>query len=282
MIAALSAMTLGAAPAPRSCAPLRVMTYNIRLDLESDGINRWSARRDQFIGQLRLMKPAILGLQEVVRGQQADLERAFPTYSFLGLPREPGPMGESSNVAFDRTVFQLTTSGTFWLSPTPNKPSKGWDAAYSRTATWAHLVRRSDGRRFLAVNTHLDNEGQKARLEGARQILRWISANKAAGEFVIVTGDFNTEAGTAPIKEMASSPLGLRDAHDVAQTAPVGPDGTWNDFHTLPTEESRIDFVFVGPSLTVQRYAVLAWHGPGGRPASDHFPVVADLSSCSR
>jgi endonuclease/exonuclease/phosphatase family metal-dependent hydrolase len=258
------------------------MTYNIRLDLESDGINRWSARRDQFIGQLRLMKPAILGLQEVVRGQQADLERAFPTYSFLGLPREPGPMGESSNVAFDRTVFQLTTSGTFWLSPTPNKPSKGWDAAYSRTATWAHLVRRSDGRRFLAVNTHLDNEGQKARLEGARQILRWISANKAAGEFVIVTGDFNTEAGTAPIKEMASSPLGLRDAHDVTQTAPVGPDGTWNGFQTLPTEESRIDFVFVGPSLTVQRYAVLAWHGPGGRPASDHFPVVADLSSCSR
>src|SRR5699024_10166020 len=98
IFAALGALTIGATPPIKTCAPLRVMTYNIRLDLESDGINRWSARRDQFIGQIELMKPAILGLQEVVRGQQADLERALPNYSFLGLPREGGPMGESSNV----------------------------------------------------------------------------------------------------------------------------------------------------------------------------------------
>lgn len=258
------------------------MTYNIRLDLDSDGINRWSNRRDQFIGQIRLMKPAILGLQEVVRGQQADLERAFPTYTFLGLPRESGPMGESSNVAFDRTLFDLKSSGTFWLSPTPGVPSKGWDAAYSRVATWAHLIRRSDGRRFLAVNTHLDNEGQKARLEGARQITRWISANRAPGEAVIVTGDFNTGPGTPPIQEMTHSKLGLRDAHDATRTPPVGPDGTWNDFVTLPKESSRIDFVFASPTLSVERYAVLAWHGEGGRPASDHFPVVADLTTCGR
>lgn len=277
---ALTALTIAAAPPPKSCAPLRVMTYNIRLDLESDGVNRWSARRDQFIGQLQLMRPAILGLQEVVRGQQADLERNLPNYTFLGLPREAGPMGESSNVAFDRTVFELRTSGTFWLSLTPKIPSKGWDAAYSRTATWAHLVRRSDGRRFLAVNTHLDNEGQLARLEGAKQILRWISANKAPGEAVVVTGDFNTEPGTPPIREMTHSALGLRDSHEATRSIPVGPEGTWNDFQTLPKESSRIDFVFVDPKLVVNHYAVLAWHYEGGRPASDHFPVVADLSSC--
>ena len=280
IFAALGALTIGATPPAKTCAPLRVMTYNIRLDLESDGINRWSARRDQFMGQLELMRPAILGLQEVVRGQQADLERTLPDYTFVGLPREPGPMGESSNVAFDRTVFQMKTSGTFWLSPTPKVPSKGWDAAYSRTATWAHLVRRSDGRRFLAVNTHLDNEGQMARLKGAKQILRWISANKAPGEAVIVTGDFNTEPGTPPIREMTHSALGLRDSHEATRSIPVGPEGTWNDFQTLPKESSRIDFVFVDPKLVVDRYAVLAWHYEGGRPASDHFPVVADLSSC--
>ena len=131
------------------------MTYNIRLDLQSDGVNKWANRRDQFVGQIGLMHPAILGLQEVVRGQQADLEKAFPTYAFLGLPREGGPMGESANLAFDRTVFKVTKSGTFWLSPTPSVPSKGWDAAYSRVASWAHLVRRSDGRKFLALNPHL-------------------------------------------------------------------------------------------------------------------------------
>jgi len=263
-----------------ACTTLRVMTYNIRLDLESDGANKWSKRRDQFVGQIGLMHPAILGLQEVVRGQQADLEKAFPAYTFLGLPREGGPMGESSNLAFDQTVFKVTKSGTFWLSPTPSVPSKGWDAAYSRVATWAHLVRRSDGRKFLALNTHLDNEGQVARLESARQIVRFLAANRAPNESVVMTGDFNTEPGTPPLQELTSSKLGLRDARIISKAPPVGPSGTWNDFHALPKEESRIDFVLVDPRIEVERYAILAWHGDGGRTASDHFPVVADLRAC--
>ena len=278
--AAMLALASAAPHHAASCAPLRVMTYNIRLDLESDGANKWSNRRDQFVGQIGLMHPAILGLQEVVRGQQADLEKAFPTYTFLGLPREGGPMGESANLAFDQTVFKVTKSGTFWLSPTPSVPSKGWDAAYSRVATWAHLVRRSDGRKFLALNTHLDNEGQVARLESARQIVKFLAANRAPNESVVMTGDFNTEPGTPPVQELTSSKLGLRDARSISKTPPVGPSGTWNDFHALPKEVSRIDFVLVDPMIEVERYAILAWHGDGGRTASDHFPVVADLRAC--
>jgi endonuclease/exonuclease/phosphatase family metal-dependent hydrolase len=258
------------------------MTYNIRLALDEDGINRWSNRRDQFIGQIGLMRPAILGLQEVVREQQADLERAFPTYTFLGLPREAGPMGESANLGFDRAVFKVTGSGTFWLSPTPSVPSKGWDAAYSRVATWAHLVRRSDGKKFFALNTHLDNEGQRARLESARQIVNFLAANRGSGEVVIVTGDMNTEPNTPPLNALTSATLRLRDSKLISKSPPVGPDGTWNDFHVLPAEKDkmRIDFVLVGPKIEVERYGVLAWHFDGDRVASDHFPVVADLRAC--
>jgi len=117
-------LALASAPAHHAttCAPLRVMTYNIRLDLESDGINRWSNRKDQFSGQIALMHPA--------------------------------------------------------------------------------------------------------------------------------------------------------------KTPPVGPSGTWNDFQALPKTESRIDFVLVDPTINVDRYAILAWHGEEGRTASDHFPVVSDLRAC--
>lgn len=282
-LAILSMAILGAVP-PRHapCPPLRVMTYNIRLDLESDGLNRWSNRRDQFIGQIGLMQPAILGLQEVVPGQKADLERAFPSYTFLGAPREAGPSGESANLAFDRDVFRVQSSGTYWLSSTPNVPSKGWDAAYSRVATWAHLVRKSDGRKFLALNTHLDNEGQVARLEGARQIVRWLATNRAAGEMLLITGDMNTTPDTPPIREFMSAKLGLRDSRTISKTTPVGPAGTWNDFKALPlpADQMRIDFVLVDPKIEVERYAVLAWHGDGDRTASDHFPVVVDLKAC--
>jgi len=280
VFAALAALVTGAAPAKPACEPLRVMTYNIRLDLESDGVNRWSNRRDEFIGQIALMHPAILGLQEVVPGQKADLERAFQDYAFLGVPREEG--GESANLAFDRNVFRLLSSGTYWLSLTPDVPSKGWDAAYSRVATWAHLVRRSDGKKFLALNTHLDNEGKTARLESARQIVRWLAANRAPDEAILMTGDLNTEPGTPPLQELTSTRLGLRDARTISKTPPVGPEGTWNDFAALPTESSRIDFVLVDPRLEVERYGVLAWHGEGNRPASDHFPVVADIEACGK
>lgn len=281
-LAAAAILSIAAAPPNRTCPPLRVMTYNIRLDLAEDGANRWSNRRDQFIGQVALMHPAILGLQEVVPGQKADLERALPDYAFLGIPREEG--GESANVAFDRNVFRLQSSGTFWLSPTPNVPSKGWDAAYSRVATWTHLVRRSDGQRFLALNTHLDNEGRQARLEGARQIARWIAANRKPDELVVMTGDFNSLAHQPPVRLLTSAPLGLRDSRTISRTPPVGPEGTWNGFRAipLPEDEMRIDFVLVDPKIGVERYAVLAWHIEGNRVASDHFPVVADLDPCRR
>jgi endonuclease/exonuclease/phosphatase family metal-dependent hydrolase len=278
----LAVATMGAAPA-RTCEPLRVMSYNIRLDLESDGINRWANRRDQFVGQIRLMQPAILGLQEVVPGQKSDLEKALPSYDFLGVARDDGrSKGEFSNLAFRRDIFRVRSSGTFWLSPTPGVPSKGWDASYPRIVTWAKLVRRSDGRRFLALNTHFDHVGETARLQSARQIAGWLSAQRTAGEYVIVTGDLNTEPGTPPIRELTHSTRGLRDAREASQTPPIGPNGTFNNFVMVPSESRRIDYILANPSLVVENYAVLAWQGKDGRPASDHFPVVADLSTCGK
>ena len=278
----LAVATMGAAPA-RTCEPLRVMSYNIRLDLESDGINRWANRREQFVGQIRLMQPAILGLQEVVPGQKADLERALPSYEFLGVARDDGrSKGEFSNLAIRRDLFRVSTSGTSWLSPTPAVPSKGWDAAYPRIATWAKLERRSDGRRFLALNTHFDHVGATARLQSSRQIAGWLLAQRKGGEAVIMTGDLNTEPGTPPINELTRSALGLRDAHEATRRPRVGPEGTFNNFVLVPTESRRIDYVLASSSLAVENYGVLAWHGEGGRPASDHFPVIVDLNPCDR
>ena len=280
IVSALAVLTIAATPASRRCEPLRVMSYNIRLDLASDGINRWSERREQFIGQVRLMRPAILGLQEVVPGQKDDLKAALPEYQFLGVPRDDGrSKGEYSNLAIDRAEFRIGQSGTFWLSPTPDVPSRGWDAAFPRIATWAKLVRRRDGRRFLALNTHLDHEGQQARLEAARQILRFIAARRAAGESVIVTGDLNAEPASPPILELTNQ---LRDSRMISKTTAVGPEGTFNDFKLVPEGSRRIDYVLVDPAVGVEQYAVLAWHGEGGRPASDHFPVIADWSACAK
>lgn len=281
-LALIAATTIAArAPAQPTCAPLRVMTYNIRLDLESDGPNRWSARRDQFIGQVAFVHPDILGLQEVVAGQKADLERGLPDYQFVGVGRDDGKSaGEFSNLAVDKKAFRIASTGNFWLSETPDRPSKGWDASYIRIATWAHLVSRKDGRRILALNTHMDNDGAVARREGARLIRDFIETHRQKGERVIVTGDFNSTPDSPPYRLMTAPPLSLKDSKAAAANPPLGPDSSWNDFKLVPDDPQRIDFVFVDPAMKVQRYSVLAWHFDGPRTASDHYPVVADLIDC--
>lgn len=260
------------------CAPFRVMSYNIleSYDVPAENWAKWSRRRDDLLRQVQSAQPAILGMQEVTQVQKADLERALAGYSFLGVAREDGQTGgESTNIAVNGAFFDVKSSGTFWLSPTPEVPSKGWDAAYTRIATWAHLVRRTDGRRFLVLNTHLDSNGRQARLEGARQIGTWLTANRQPGELAIMTGDLNSGVTGQPVTFLTSPAVGLRDARPITKSRPFGPQATYEG-------KWRIDFILIDPAIEVEHYATLAERGRRGQIISDHYPVIADLSACSK
>lgn len=260
---------------------LRVMTYNVRLDTPADGPNRWDQRRDLFIGQLRLVRPAILGLQEVVPGQRSDIASAMGGYLVLGGGRDDGKAaGEASPLLVDKLRFRVSASGMFWLSPTPLVPSLGWDAAFRRVVTWARLTDRVTGHRILAINTHWDHIGVQARLNSAVQLRGWIAAQRQAGEAVILLGDFNaplTEASLQVLLVPHENFPGLREARAGSRELPVGGPATFNGWDLVPKTSQTIDHVLVGPGLEVTRYHVLAAHF-GGRLASDHFPVIADLA----
>ncbi|WP_308225031.1 hypothetical protein [Flavobacterium sp. J372] len=43
---------------------VKVMTYNIRLDLVSDGENRWDNRKDMMASQILFYEPDFMGVQE--------------------------------------------------------------------------------------------------------------------------------------------------------------------------------------------------------------------------
>lgn len=275
MLLALIAMPAWSRPVC-TAGEFRAMTYNIRLDTDADGANRWALRRDLFIGQIRLLRPAILGLQEVVPGQRADLVAALPGYAALGGGRDDGKLaGEASPLFVDKAQFRVERAGMFWLSPTPAVPSLGWDAAYRRVASWAHLVRRSDGRRLLAINTHWDHVGKEARLGSARQLAGWIARNRRAGEEVVVLGDFNAPLGEASLQTLLALPLG--DARALSQEPAIGATITFNGWEIVPRQGETIDHLLVSSGLQVRRWHALAEHFDG-RLASDHFPVIADLA----
>ena len=116
---------------------LKLMTYNIRLDVESDGENKWSNRKDYFTSQIQFYEPDIFGVQESKPNQVLDIASALPAYDYIGVGRDGIGQGESSNIYYKKNRFQLLQNSTFWLSETPDTISKGWDAAFNRVCTYA-------------------------------------------------------------------------------------------------------------------------------------------------
>lgn len=254
------------------------MTYNIRLDIASDGGNAWPHRRAALIALVAYQAPDLVGMQEVLQHQKQAVEADLPAYQFVGVARDDGKTkGEYSMLGFRRDRFALVGSGTFWLSPTPDVPSKGWDAALPRIATWARLHDRTAKRNLLVVNTHFDHIGEVARQESARQIRRWIDGERKPDESAILMGDFNSAATSNPYAAIVELGEGaLRDSRTVSRTPHYGPLGTFTGFDIARMDASPIDHIFVSDDVAVLRHATLT-DQTGGKLPSDHYPVVADL-----
>lgn len=258
----------------------RAMTFNIRLDTASAGTNAWPGRRELVRDLIRHEAPAVLGMQEVLLHQKRYLEDALPEYTFIGVGRDDGATaGEFSPLAWRTDLFDPVQSGTFWLSPTPNVPGKGWDAAYPRIVTWAILQRRDGGGTLRVLNTHFDHVGISARANSAQLIAEWVNAGTGAGLPTIVLGDFNADPGSEPYTILTGGTL--IDSRNASEAMPYGPPGTFTGFEIWRSASAPIDHIFVTPDIAVIRYAVVTQHW-GGRLPSDHYPVVVDLELAAR
>lgn len=254
------------------------MTYNIRLDIASDGDNAWSHRREALTSLVAYYAPDLVGMQEVLLNQKRDIEADVPGYAFVGVGRDDGKdKGEFSPLGYRRDRFALVASGTFWLSPTPDVPGKGWDAAYPRVASWARLTDKAAKRSLLVVNTHMDHVGLTARLEGAKLIRGWIAGHRKTGDTVVLMGDFNSPTGSPAYAAITAAGAGaLGDTLTLTRTPHFGPLGTFTAFKVEQIEPAPIDHIFVSDDVTVLRHATLTQQ-TGGKLPSDHYPVLADL-----
>ncbi len=253
---------------------VKVMSYNIRLDVASDSLNAWPQRRDFLASQVRYHAPNVLGIQEGLPQQVAWLNEHLTDYAYVGEGRDGGDKGEYSALFYQRQRLVPVRSGTFWLSPTPTVPSKGWDAALNRICTWAEFKDRAGGPRFLVFNTHFDHVGEVARQQSAELLLAAIdSLNHKKLPFVLM-GDLNLEPSSAPIQHLTER---LTDAFQAAPLR-LGPAGTFTGFDYTRPASRRIDYIYTGnlPKTAVKAFATLS-DAVDGRYPSDHFPVSATL-----
>ena len=156
-----------AAPAfSQKSARINVMSFNIRYDNPSDGDQNWHLRKENVVRMINFYDLDIIGMQEVLVSQLNYLKDNLPGYQAVGVGREDGKdKGEFSPVFYRKDRFKELKSGTFWLSETPDKVSKGWDAALERIASWVVLKDNLTGKEFIFMNTHMIIEENKHELK---------------------------------------------------------------------------------------------------------------------
>lgn len=270
--------------------PIRILTFNIRYanSKPDRGEELWPVRLPHLITTLRFhtsQNPnAFLCHQEVLHSQLVDIARELgPSWSHIGIGRNGGDEGEFSPVFYQPATWKCEKEKTAWLSPTPDRPSRGWDAALNRIVTMGLFSHRTTGARVVVMSTHFDHVGTEARRESAKLILEFVSEwRKLEGAdkpmAVLLGGDFNSTPEDEGYRTMTAPGTGMLDVRELVDPDQrYGNDLTYTSFGNAKSK--RIDFLFVSSELAVDitEYGVPANKFDDGVYISDHRPVVADV-----
>ena len=233
---------------------VKVVSFNIVVS-NHETENGWNIRKGAIANFLMEEQPDIIGLQEATYMQIQYLLAGMPDYSLYGVSRDTGTKGgrgEYSAIIYNRERYNLVASGEFWLSPTPERPSRSWNdevqsriephpgaMKHNRICTWVRLQDKSSKKEFFFFNTHLEfgyhadqNLGQTAREKGLALIVEKMQELVPEGMPVILSGDMNQMAANrcfAPLYD-----FGMKSARVEAKRV-ISEENrnsiTWNGFN---------------------------------------------------
>lgn len=274
--------------------PIRLLTHNVRYATNSPFVGEevWDVRKERIINELRFTTThcgeSFICLQEVLYHQLTDVLAGLNCegtgkWKFIGVGRDDGLFaGEFSPILFQPSVWDLETWENLWLSPTPEVPSKGWDAACNRILTIGIFRHHHSKKKLMAMNTHLDHQGPNSRFEAAKMILGQISEKTAKhGKLpVFLAGDFNSPSDDSAYMRLTDQDSPLDDLYTLSH-----PKKRYGHYYTFTgfgnDEPTRIDFLFINQKdhpWLIQNYAVLENKFDDQVYASDHRTVTADVA----
>jgi endonuclease/exonuclease/phosphatase family metal-dependent hydrolase len=259
-------------------ASLNVMTYNLRLESSGDGLNGWNTRRTSAVKIIRLEDIDIVGTQETEENQHNYLKNHL-AYEAFSIGDNGQLKGGPNTIFYRKDRFTAYNKGIFWLSETPDVPSKGWDALYLRIALWIELEDKISGIRFFYLNTHIATWGKTVAQQNSI-ILLMNKIHDLRGDMpVIITGDFNmppSNPNIMYITDVVNNPYPLVHTKTVADRS-TGFTGSFHDYHdTDPGPDGLIDYVFVDENAKVLLHQVIP-PKLDGIFLSDHAPVTAKI-----
>lgn len=248
----------------------KVMSFNVKYPASSDEGNKaWTNRRTGVIEMLKAKKPDFIGVQECYISQRTYIVEQLPQYDTYGLVRDNGKEsgnGETMSILWNKDKFEKVECGTFWLSETPDKPSKGWGAGHYRDCTWILFKEKKTGKMFYHFNTHLDHQVALAMTNGAKLIRKKMDEINKDGYPVVLTGDMNVEPGSDVLSHFK-----MNDS----RTSTLDTD-SFATFTSWGSGSKIIDYVFF-EGVSVWSYQTIRGPWAGYTYLSDHNPVMAEF-----
>lgn len=261
---------------------ITVMSFNLKRDLLPFGPHTWQKRVAQAAGLIREVDPDILGTQELTEATLGDMERLLPQYQWVGEGRGGGSKGEYTAIFFRRERFRLLDQETFWLSRTPERPSRDRTTPFPRICTRCAIQLTDRPEKTVQVyNAHLDHISYFARVRGLREILRRISArHRESPGPVLLMGDFNATPTSRTLRRWIAADLEesaglLRDCYWtlLQQGEEIG---CSHHGFTGRVKGAPIDYIFTSRDVTLRQVEIRRGPREQGFP-SDHYPVVARI-----
>lgn len=259
-------------------ADLSVMSFNVGKNDKNATENRWEDRFPGIIAMIGEEGPAVLGLQSVTAAQRKQLEDILGQYSSVGAGvldgRDKGPQ----NAIFYRTdLLDLNDSGTFWYSDTPDKPKTRLDGTeYNCCATWAVFTLRSNGRKFIALNTYLDFKYPEIRGLQARMILDKLEEYGKGLPAIVMGGLNELQAGTFG-KDMNNPSVVLSKKMIDSRRLSLSTSSE-KSINNYGKKKGKVkDFIFYSPQFEGLCFKTITKEYEGVKYLSNHNPIRSSL-----
>ena len=263
------------APAPQDPTPpevemlpsqaVTVLGQNLE-NASADTINK---RAPAMIEYLLSSGADSIGVQECVEAWTDRLDEGLKgKYARVGVECMTGADKGwfSTYVYYRKDKYRVIATDTFWLSTTPDVPSKYSDTVdLPRTCTWVILEDLETGFRYVHMNCHLDWMDKVVNAIQVQMIRAQMIRFAEMGYPVFATGDLNTAEGSITYQQMLASEW-ISNSKYVAKKTDTTPSHLGNN--------ETIDYCFVtGGNMTVEEYAVID-HIHNGTEVSDHNGIM--------
>lgn len=185
-------------PTPERNLPaqdVKIFSQNVLNSSKQTNIDKYAP---EMIATFLQYMPDSIGVQECGKLWAEKFEKEMPQYGRVGVDCKGAEKGHfATYIYYLKDKYRVVDSGTFWLSTTPDVPSKyGPTVDMNRTCTWAVLENKTTGFRYVHFNTHLDRLDDSVNEIQIQMIRNQMLHFYEMGYPVFATGDFNMQPTT--------------------------------------------------------------------------------------